>query len=452
MPARRPLRRAVGLGAIGIAAVSSCSDDGTTTPTSPPPTAPTTTTPSRPDDGVLRIGLLLPESGEGATIGQPLIDAARSAVEQINAAGGVLGQPVELVDGFDEGNSATTAREAITELIERDVDAVVGPASSTVALATLEDLLSAGVLTCSPTATALALDDFPSSELFFRTAPSDSLQAAAIAQYAERTGARTAAVTYLDDAYGRPLAAATIAALQSRGLALLDPEGTGFDADDSLTAEATEISESDVGVVVVIADGEQGTRMLAELGEVAGLFPGGQPPLIIVNDALRRPPSAQLVQALTPDVRDRVLGVSPLAFGVEPGEPAGPFATNALDCVNLIALAAVQADSDDPQQIAAQMIGVSSGGVSCATFAECVQLLAESNINYDGPGGVVEIGPEGDPARRPVRPLRVRRDAASTCPDRCRWRCRAESGRDPAPAGPEPQRPRPSRTSSTGAR
>lgn len=348
---------------------------------------------------MLRIGLLLPESGEGATIGQPLIEAARLAVEQINAAGGVLGAPVELVEGFDEGNSAATAREAIAALLERNVDAVVGPASSNVALATLDDLLSAGVLTCSPTATAIALDEFPSRDLFFRTAPSDSLQAAAIAQHAERTGARTAAVTYLDDAYGRPMAAATIDALQLRGLTL--PEAVPFATNaESLTDEAIAISESDVDVVVVIGDGEQGTRMLAELGELAGQFPSAEPPLIIVNDAIRRPPSTQLVQALAPDVRDRVIGLSPLAIGRETEEPAGLFATNALDCVNLIALSATQADSDDPQQMAAQMVEASSGGSACRSFAECIELLSDDRfIDYDGPGGVVEIGASGDPVR-----------------------------------------------------
>jgi branched-chain amino acid transport system substrate-binding protein len=399
VPARRLFRRAVGIVAAGIAAaLAACTDDGTTTPTSPPPIVTTTTAPLPVEDGILRIGLLLPESGEGATIGQPLIEAAKLAVQQVNAAGGVLDQPVELVDGFDEGNNATTASEAIAALLERDVDAVVGPASSTVALATLEELLSAGVLTCSPTATAIALDDFPTSpELFFRTAPSDSLQAGAIAQYAERTGARTAAVTYLDDAYGRPLATATADALQARGLTLIDP--VPFAANDELTDEAAAISDSDVDVVVVIGDSEQGTRMLAELGEVAGLFPSGDPPVIIVNDAVRRPPSPQLVQALAADVRNRVVGVSPLAFRTEPEEPAGPFATNALDCVNLIALSAIQAGTDAPPQIAAQMADVSSGGVSCRAFAECVQLLPDSRIDYDGPGGVLEIGANGDPVR-----------------------------------------------------
>jgi len=376
-----------------------CDDDGSAPPSTLATAVTTTTVAVRDDDGVLRIGLLLPESGEGATIGQPLIAAARDAAALVNAAGGVLDEPVEIVAGFDEGSNAATARDAIGTLIDRDVDAVVGPASSTVALATLDELFSAGILTCSPTATSLALDDFPSSELFFRTAPSDSLQATAIASYAEQTGARAAAIGYLDDAYGRPLAEATIAALQASGVSVVTE--TRFTAqDESLVDEATELSRSDVGVLVLIADGEQGTRMLSELGEVAGLFSGGEPPEIIVNDAIRRPPSPQLVQALAPDVRERVVGVSPLAMGSEPGEPSGPFATNAFDCVNLIALAAVQAGSDNPEEMAAQMVPASIGGVSCRQFADCNQLLDEDrNVDYDGPGGAVDIGTDGDPMR-----------------------------------------------------
>src|SRR4029079_2150608 len=140
-------------------------------------------------------------------------DAAMVAKDQINAAGGVLGKKIQVVGNVDEGASPSTAREAIATLVGLDVDAVIGPASSTIALATLSQLMQAGVLTCSPTATALALDDFPERTLFFRTAPSDSLQADAIAEQAELTGARSAVVVYLDDAYGRPLAKATIAAL-----------------------------------------------------------------------------------------------------------------------------------------------------------------------------------------------------------------------------------------------
>ena len=95
---------------------------------------------------------------------------------------------------------------------------MIGPASSTVALAIVPQLMAAGVLTCSPTASALALDDLPDRQPVLPDAPSDSLQAVAIAEQAERTGALSAAVVNLDDAYGRAAGRATIDGAAGRGL------------------------------------------------------------------------------------------------------------------------------------------------------------------------------------------------------------------------------------------
>lgn len=386
--------------AAAVLVAAACTDDGTTVPTTTPETSTTTTMPAeRVDDGVLRIGVLLPESGTGASIGQPMIDAVLAARDAIDAAGGVLGQDLEIVAGFDEGDSVTTAADAIASLLERDVDAVIGPASSTIALATLSELLDAGVLTCSPTATALALDDFPDRSLFVRTAPSDSLQAMAIAGEAERTGALTASVVFLDDAYGRPLADATVAALQEKGIDVPSPGPIGFAADDeTLLDEAAAVQENDAGVIIVIGDAEHGARMLADLGEASGVITGDDAPPIIVNDAMRRPEAPQQIVELADAVRSRILGVSPVATNGLVGEPIGAFATNAYDCVNLIALASAQAGSDDPEAIAALISGISAGGVSCRQYAECLELVADGrNLDYDGPGGRVEIGPDGDP-------------------------------------------------------
>jgi branched-chain amino acid transport system substrate-binding protein len=377
--------------------VTGCTDDGTTAPTIAPATSTTTTVPARLDDGVLTIAVLLPESGPGAALGQGLSQAVLDARDAVNAAGGVLGQDLEIVTGFDEGDSPATARDAIASLVDEDVDAVVGPASSTVALATLGDLLRDDVLTCSPTATALSLDDFPDRSLFVRTAPSDSLQASAIAAEAERTGALTAAVVYLDDAYGRPLAEATVAALAVRAIEVDAPIGFTAD-DDTLLDEATAVRDSDAGVIIVIGDAEQGPRLLSNLGEVTGVVPGDDPPRIIVNDAMRRPAAPQQIADLAPDVRSRIVGLAPAATNGLAGEPAGAFATNAFDCVNLIALASAQAGSDDPALVAALISDVSEGGVSCRTFAECLALVESGrNVDYDGPGGDVELGVDGDP-------------------------------------------------------
>ena len=125
-------------------------------------------------DGQLVIGALLPLTD--TLLGEPMAAAVQTAVDRINAAGGVLGQRVRLVV-TDEGSSTATATASIQTLLDSDVDAIIGPASSLVALSTLDELVTAGKVVCSPTASALALDDFPDSDLFFRTVPSDSLQA-----------------------------------------------------------------------------------------------------------------------------------------------------------------------------------------------------------------------------------------------------------------------------------
>lgn len=186
-PPRRRRRSVLIVGSL-LATLVACSDDDTTTPAPTTTTpAPTTTSP-RDGNGQLTIGVLLPTSGPGSQIGGPMINGVRTAVDRINAAGGVFDEPVRLVE-VDEGSGVSSAMAGFEQLIGGDVDAIVGPSSNLAALGALSVPVSAGVLTCSPTATSRALDGFADSGLFFRTAPSDTLQAVAIAQVAEQTGA-----------------------------------------------------------------------------------------------------------------------------------------------------------------------------------------------------------------------------------------------------------------------
>jgi len=225
------------------------------------------------------------------------------------------------------------------------------------------------------------------------------LQAVAIAEQAERTGALSAMVVNLDDAYAGPLADATIAALRGRGLTV-DDRVTFSGDDEILQDEAMAVTDSEAGVIIVLADAEQGTRMIGAIGEATSDVPGEAPPPIIVNDALRRAPSDQLITALAASLRERIMGLSPLASTGAPDEPPGPYAVNAFDCMNLIALAAARAASDAPAAIAAQVSAVSDGGVSCRLFAECIALVqSERNVDYDGPDGPLQISADGDPAR-----------------------------------------------------
>jgi branched-chain amino acid transport system substrate-binding protein len=384
-----------------VAVVTGCSDDNPetaestpeTTSANPGDTESPATTVEHESDGVLRIGVLLPQTGEGAAIGSPAAAGANYAVNLINQAGGVLGEPVG-IETADEGQSMDQAEAAVAELLAADVDAVVGPASSITALEFLDDLVGNDVLTCSPTATSMALDRFPDDGLFFRTVPSDSSAAVAIAYHAKRTGVNTATVVYVDDAFGRPFARAVIEDLRRRQMEVLAdiPLESGAisyaDEIDLLTdAEPT-------GTIILIANSSDGWNFLSQLSEQMP-----NPPTIVVNDALRRPPAAEMVVALPAAFRKAIAGYSPMALLAPGVQPAGPYASQAYDCVNLIALAALSVGSDDPDAIAGEIRAVADDGIACSTFADCADKI-HLDLNYQGPSGSLgPIGDDGDPTR-----------------------------------------------------
>src|SRR3954452_3736513 len=78
----------------------------------------------------LTIGTLLPETGNLAFLGPPEVAGVQLAINDINAAGGVLGRQVALVTG-DSGDASTdTATQTVDRLLQSGVNAIVGAASS----------------------------------------------------------------------------------------------------------------------------------------------------------------------------------------------------------------------------------------------------------------------------------------------------------------------------------
>jgi branched-chain amino acid transport system substrate-binding protein len=393
---RRPPLAIVAVVALTTVLIACSSDDDSLVDDTVADTTTTTVRPEVTGDGRLVIGALLPLTD--TLLGRPMAEAVELAVGRINTAGGVLDQRVQLIVA-DEGSSTATASASIQTLLDRDVDAVIGPASSLITLSTLDEMVSAGKVVCSPTASALALDGFPDDDLFFRTVPSDSMQARAIAAASDQTGAQRVTIVYVDDAYGRPFADAVEASLADESITTV--ERISFSADDdNLSDEAAMVADSDTQVMVLLAGGEDGTRFLEALddNDTSGLA------TIVVNDALRNPTAPQRIQGLDPELRGKIVGLAPQADSGDPTapfDPPGLFAANAYDCANLIALAAVRADSDAPRDIARQLAQVSVSGSACGTFAECVDTISSGlQIDYNGPSGVTDLLIRtGDPSR-----------------------------------------------------
>ncbi len=247
---------------------------------------------------------------------------------------------------------------------------------------------------CSPTATALALDSYPDNGFFFRTAPSDSLQMAAIARQAEGTGVRQIAVGYLDDPYGRGLADELESALRARSLTLTASVGFRPDQDD-LTDVSRELLADEPGVVVVLGDADDGSRLLTALDAAVGVTPQA----IIINDSIRQ--ARPTIQSLSALFRSRLVGIAPQSGSFLPEGPAGFFVAHALDCLNLVALATLDAGTDDPLEIRKNVAAVSTAGRGCSSFEVCAGLVEQNlGIDYSGLSGRVELSSAtGDPVR-----------------------------------------------------
>ncbi len=391
----RSITAAALTGVLLTAACTTPAPEAGPTTVSPSTTSSTTTLP-RVSDGQVSIGVLLPSTGSGAQFGSPLISAVRAGVETINAAGGILGQPVRLVE-TDEGGTASSASAALDSLIGQGVDAIIGPASSLNALAVASTAVAAGIPMCSPTATAIALDEYPDNGLFFRTIPSDSLQAAAIAKSAELTGNPRVGMVYIDDVFGRAFSRSVIEELGLRNLQLVNSVAVGA-TDSDLSDHVAALFSEEPGVIIVIADADTGARILAEIGTNVSIR---RPtvPRILVNDAIRMARSSQILRDLPNRVRTQILGISPMAIPPEGAAFSAPFAAHAHDCVNLIALAAERAGTDDPLRIASGIVGVSVGGSVCQSFEDCRNRLELGlQIDYVGASGPLRLSTRtGDP-------------------------------------------------------
>ncbi|MEQ1737530.1 MAG: branched-chain amino acid ABC transporter substrate-binding protein, partial [Rhodoglobus sp.] len=84
----------------------------------------------------------------------------------------------------------------------------------------------------------------------------------------------------------------------------------------------------------------------------------------------------------------------------DPGVGSLRYAAEAYDAAILAALAATLAGDDGGASIARNMPAASAGGIPCASFGECLDVLTtEPDIDYVGVTGPVDLEGNGDLAR-----------------------------------------------------
>lgn len=126
----------------------------------------------------VRIGVIGPFSGPSSDFGTPMLHGVQLAVDEINAVGGYLGRPLELVVKDDQGNP-DVGLQGSQELVKEGVIATIGFCNTGVAMKALDTFQNAQLPLIVPCATGTPVTArFPAPQSYiFRTSARDVIQA-----------------------------------------------------------------------------------------------------------------------------------------------------------------------------------------------------------------------------------------------------------------------------------
>lgn len=371
-----------------------------------PTESPTATASPSGSTGGLKIGMLVSFTGDLSDFGPAFYNAAEVAVNEINEAGGVLGQPITLVRG-DDGTSPQQGQEEARRLIEVEgVHAIIGAPASGVTLPVAEAVTGpANIVQISSSATSPALTVANDNDFLFRTTISDAAQGVVLAGLAQEQGYTSACTLYTNNAYGQGLSEVFSKAFTDGG-GTITAQVPHEQEQTSYAAELAECAAGNPDVLVAISYPESARVYLREAVE-QGLVQN-----FLFVDGTK---SDQMFADLGGQNFEGMFGTAPGALDTDIGQafdasyeaqfgqrPELPFLRETYDAVYLIALAAEKAGSTDSTAIRDALRDIANPpgetinpGVD-GWAAAVAAIQAGQDVNYEGAASPADLDENGD--------------------------------------------------------
>jgi branched-chain amino acid transport system substrate-binding protein len=328
------------------------------------------------------------------------------AIEDINRAGGVAGQPLVL-DFQDTHSDLTRGEASARRLFDRGVSAIVGPEEPALARKLAPLLGESGAVMISGGISARA-EPGSDPSLWLRIFPSAKTVTTELAARMRADGIQNASLLYVDDGYG-----ATFASLLTQKF-----QGLGGTIQDSLRmpenlSEPIRFPNGNADAVVLIAYPRGAALAVSQLS--AGGFRGRWyfGPSLDSEEFVWNTPAGLL---------DGMVGISPALtadsaefarrFRERWGEEPALSANFYYDGVAVLALALQEAHSElgrapNERELAASIRSVSGPPGRILTWRELDlalgTLASGSPVNYRGISGGVDFDHDGDVAQGLVR-------------------------------------------------
>ncbi|GAB2046129.1 ABC transporter substrate-binding protein [Agathobaculum sp. TL06] len=210
----------------------------------------------------IKIGYFGPLTGSSAQSGQAALNGVQIAVDELNAAGGVLGRQIEVLE-YDDKSSPEQAVRAATKLTQVDkVDAIYGSLHSGNMLAAAPVIEDAGILTVSGGTSPTYLQQ--GYTYIFRALANSDVGAIQLAKYAQEKAYNKIAIFTSNDEYGVTGGQGFIQAATPLGIEIVANE-TFTVGDRDFTGQFAKINSANPDAVVVWCVGEEAGAVTKQL-------------------------------------------------------------------------------------------------------------------------------------------------------------------------------------------
>lgn len=361
----------------------------------------------------LRLGSLLPATGDLSSIGQPLPETIRLLVDTVNACGGVNGEPVAFVPEDDQTDPNAGAA-AMTKLAEVDkVAGVVGSFASSVSTAAVPIATRNKVMQISPGSTSPVFTQQAKEGKYdgfwARTAPPDTYQAQALAKLAFDKGFKRVSTVVINNDYGVGFEREFVQAFKKLGGTVVnesrptryDPKATTFDS------EAAAAFNGKPDAVAAVLYAETGSLLLKSAYQ-QGLSQGVQ---VMLTDGVYSPDFPGQVGKTSDGnfILNGAIGTVPGANGPaladftkfwkeKTGRQLTAYVPHTWDAAALMVLAAEAAKVNTGEGIKSKLRDVANGpGTEVTDVCRGLELVRKGeDINYQGASSNVDIDNNGD--------------------------------------------------------
>ncbi|MBD1822705.1 ABC transporter substrate-binding protein [Cyanobacteria bacterium FACHB-DQ100] len=363
--------------------------------------------------GGLKIGSLLPSTGDLASVGQQMVNAVPMLVDAVNQCGGVNGQPVTLVSVDDQTDPAAGA-EGMTRLAEREkVAGVVGSFASSVSTAAIPIAVRNKVVLISPGSTSPVFTQQAKEGKYqgywARTAPPDIYQAQALAKLASERNLKTAGTIVINNDYGVGFEREFVKSFEALGGKVTnkdrptryDPKATTVEAEAAAAFAGNPqvvmaVMYADTGSLIAKSAYEQGKSQNMQF-----LFTDG----VYSQDFVDKVGKGQNNRSIVAGALGTVPGASGAGLAAftklweeKQKRPLVAYAPHAWDAAAILALAAQAAKSNTGEAMKDKLREVTNApGEVVTDVCKGLELLRQGkDINYQGASGDVDIDAAGD--------------------------------------------------------